>query len=370
MNLPPELMENIVCYLDGITLLTFKLLSKTCYGIVQSVLKYNKLWKKICLNEIPYKYFIELLNKQFNTYISFDSLSEIQYERLYKRWIKWQRNVFTITHIGEQNFLCLSEIEKIICCKLDVLVVFLNHMCLFSLIKDENKTDNYTIKENKLEFRKPLTLSLLNPQSETKKDGKEHLFISCHRNYLNLCPLHNALDLTHDGNMREYYVGQLIDVDANIYINICCWVRESWYEWHSNTNSNITGHRCRKLSRTMYTSVVHGVIIGQINRNSIVFHNMYKDLCVTVNLWLYHKYIRATAVYIYANILFIGTQNGYLLAYRLQCWDDLMNLKKENMLLEARLNIGQIVRLDIMDFENIQAIIVATASSAFWIKFN
>lgn len=364
-------MEKIVYYLDGITLLKFKLLSKTCNDIVKNVLRYNDIWKKICLTEIPNKYLIDLLNKQFNRYISFDSLSEIQYERLYKCWIRWQRSVFNVTCIGEQNFLCLEEIKQVICCKLDVLVVFSNHMCQFSLIKNENKSGNYIIKENKSEIRKPLTLAMLNPKPQTNNDSEEHdLFIYCHQNNSNICPLHNTVDKIHDGNMKGYNIDKLIDVDTNIYINECCWVRETWYEWHSNIKSNITGHHCQKLNRTMFTSIIHGVIIGQIHRNSIVFHNVYKNLCITVHSWLYHKYIEATAVYIYANILFIGTQNGYLLAYRLHCWNNLMNLKKEDMLLEARLNIGQIIRLDIMDINNIQAIIVATTASIFWIKLN
>ncbi|VVC32802.1 F-box domain [Cinara cedri] len=369
MKIPPELMEKIVCYLDGITLLKFKLLSKTCYDIVKNALKYNKLWRQICLNEIPNKYFIDLLNRQFNKYIPLDSLSEIQYERLYKHWLQWQKSVLNTTLIGEQNFLCLEEIKQIICYKCNILIIFLNHTCLFSLIKKENTTDDYIIKENQSVSRNLLKLFKLNPQPQTNKNGEElDPFISYHQDNVNACPLHNTVHTIHIRNVRDVYTGKLIDVDANIYTNLCCWVRESWYEWHSNIKSNINGHCCHQLSRTLFTSVVHGVIIGRIHRNSIIFHNMFKDLCMTVHLWLDHKYIAATAVYIYTNILFIGTQNGYLLAFRLKCWDDLINLKKENMLLETRLNIGQIVRLNIIDFKNIQAIIVATTASVFWFK--
>lgn len=369
--LPPEIMEKIICNFDGNTLLKFKSLSSVCTDIANNAMLYNNLWKKICLKEIPKNYFIELLNKHFNTFIPYGSLSEIQYEGLYKHWEQWQNPAFKTTRIGQQDFLGFDKINKIICHKFDVMVIFTKSIYTFTLIKDEKKMENdYVIKENKSELSQPHTFVMLNPRPQTIREGEElNFYITCCLKRLNLCPLHNMVNKIHDGNTRGHYIGKLIDVDTNVYVNACCWVRETWFEWHSHFNTNIiNGHHCQKLSNTMYTSVVHGIIIGRINTNNIIVHNIYKDLCLTLNSWMHYKYIGATAVYIYLNILFIGTQNGYLLAYRLHSWDDLINLKEKNILLESKLDIGPIVKLDIMDCENIRAIIVASSSNVLWIK--
>lgn len=371
LYLPPELMEKIVYYFDGITLLKFKSLSKTCNAIVKNVLHYHKLWKHICLEEIPKKYFFDLMNKKLLVPSSLDSFSEIQYEKLFKSWLQWQCSSFKITLIGEHHFLGQDVINKIICHKFDVMVVFKKCMNLLSLLKNEKYTDAYVIKLNTtLPELNSLTLLMLNPQQQIKNEDEESsIYITCHKKCVNICPLHGTTDKVYHGYPFAHYYGDLIDVDANIYVNTCCWVRETWYEWHSDNPNVVTRHQCNNLGYTIFTSVVHGVIIGRLN-NSIVIHGLYNKLCTKVDSWLDRKYIKATAIYIYTNILFIGTQNSYLLAYRIQCWDDLINLKEKNKLLENKLAIGQIIKLDIMDFENIKVIIVASVSSVLFIKIN
>lgn len=366
---PPEIMEKIICNFDGKTLLKYKSLSSVCNDIANNATRYYNPWNKICLKEIPKNYFVELLNKHFSTFVPYESLSEIQYERLYKHWDQWQSTAFNVTRIGQQDFLGLDKIKKIICHKFDVMIVFTRAIYTFTLIKNEEKTKcDYVLKEKKSELSQPHTMVMLNPRPQTIREGEElNLLITCFQQKLNLCPLHVAN--LHDGNNRGHYIGQLIDVDTNIYANACCWVRETWFEWHSHfSTSTINGHHCRKLANTMFTSVVHGINIGRINTNNIVVHNMFKDLCLTVNSWMHYKYVGATAVHIYLNILFIGTQNGRLLAYRLHSWDDLINLKEKNILLSYKLDIGPIVKLDIMDYENMTAIIVASTLNVLWIK--
>ncbi|XP_025425396.1 uncharacterized protein LOC112694207 isoform X2 [Sipha flava] len=371
LHLPLEIMERIVYYFDGITLLKFKLLSETCNTIVQNVLRYHKLWKKICLKEITKKYFIELINKKLHALVSLDSLSEIEYGQLYKNWLQWQCSSFKTTLIGEYHFIGQDAINKIICYKYDVIVVFKNCTYLVSLLKNEKKTNAYVIKVNSLsELQNIFTLVMLNPQHQIYDESEDfNRFVTCHQKGKNVCPLHGTTDEVYHGNTTSHYTGNLIDMDANIYINTCCWVRETWYEWYSNNTNFVTGHKCKNLSCTMFISVVHGVIIGRLN-NSVVIHGIYNKLCTKVDSWLIPKYTKATAIYIYTNILFIGTQNSYLLAYRIQCWDDLINLKKRNNLLEKKLAIGQIIKFDIMDFENIRVIVVASKSSVLWIKIN
>lgn len=365
-------MEKIVCFLDGRTLLKFKLLSKECNVIASNALRYNKLWKKICLNEIPKKYLIDLFSKNFNgTFIPFDSFSELQYERFYKNWLQWQSSVFNTTCISDCNLLCLDEVNQIICHKFDVMIILSNSLNEFSLTK--NKAGRYTVIEKLLEFRKPNTTLTLNPHRyHLNGENKElNLYTTLwQNNNLNVCPLHNINEQTHDGNHNRQTIGKLIDVNINIYVNACCWVRETYYEYHPDVKFNMNIHFCNKLYGTMYTSVVHGVIVGYMYSNSVVIHNMHKDSCTTIKSWLNQKYSGVSALYIYANILFIGSQNGYLLAYRLRCWDDLINLKDKNLLFETKLNIGRIVKLDIIDFEDVKIIIVASKSRILWIKIN
>lgn len=370
--LPPELLEKIVSYLDGRTLLQFKLLSKTCKDIVNNALRYNKLWKQICLEEIPKKYFITLLSKRYDTFIPLDSLSESQYEELYKSWIRWQNNVFNITTIGQHNFLGNEIVKNIICNKRDVMVILSNCTAKFSLLKNQNMSDSYTVKDNKLESNLPYTLMMLNPWPQISEENEEqNIFITCCQKYSNVCPLHNTDRKVHDGSLSRYYIGKLIDVDTSVYTNVCCWVRSLWYEWHSNDTPDIVnGHYCQKLHNTIFTSVIHGLIVSQTPTNCIVVHDIFQNTCVTLCPWMDHKYIGATALYIYTNILFIGTQNGYLLGYRLRCWDDLFNLKHESMFLEIQLNLGQIVKIDIMDYKDIKAIVVTSKTSICWLKVN
>lgn len=370
LYLPTELIEKIVYYFDGITLLKFKLLSEKCNAIVQNVFRYHKLWKKICLEEITKKYFFDLLNKKLHAHVSLNSLSEIEYEQLYKNWLQWQCSSFKATLIGEYHFLGQDAINKIICYKFDVMVVFKNCIYLLSLLKNKKKTDAYFIKVDTLsDLHDSFTLVMLNPRHRINDENEESVYVTCHQKSKNVCPLHGTIDKVYHGNSMSHYTGNLIDVDANIYINTCCWVRETWYEWYSNNTNVITGHKCKHLSCTMFISVIYGVIIGRLN-SSIVIHGIYNKLCTIVDSWLIPKYTKATAIYIYTNILFIGTQNSYLLAYRIKCWDDLINLKEKNKLLEKKLAIGQIMKLDIMDFESIRVIVVASISSVLWIKFN
>jgi len=363
-------MEKIVCYFDGQTLLNFKLLSKTCNDIAYNAIRYNKLWKKFCLEEIPKKYFIDLLTKQFVTKVPLDSLSDIQYERIYKCWLQWQKPVFNVSRIGQHHFLGLDGVINIICHKFDVMVIFSNFMYLFSIKKNEN-TKNYVLRNTNSEICKTNALVALNPKPQRDPNtGTDNFYINCRQKNTNICPLHNRVNVIHDGTRREHYTGTLVDVDMNVHANVCCWVRETWYEWHSNDSSFINGHLCPHLSYILFTSVVHGLIISRNQTNSILIHGIFKDSCFIVPSWLKNKYAGPTAVYLYTNILFVGTQNGYLLAYRLQCMDDLTNLKEKNLLLEVRLDIGGIIMLDIMDFEDLKAIIVASTTSVLWIKIN
>jgi len=103
VNLAPEIIERIVCHLYGRTLLKLKTLSKTCYDIVSTVVRLNKLWKKTCFEEIPNKYLIEVLVKSVDRLIRYsnlislstfltkilESLTENQCVALYKKWLKW-----------------------------------------------------------------------------------------------------------------------------------------------------------------------------------------------------------------------------------------------------------------------------------------
>lgn len=368
--LPPEVMEKIVCHLDGRTLLKFRLLSKACNVIVNNALRYNKLWKKICLNEIPTKYFIDFLNKRFNdTFAPFDSFSELQYERLYKNWLQWQNSILNTSCIGDRNLLCLDEVNQIICHNLNVMVVLSHNLNEFSLIK--NEAGRYMVVENFLKLRPPNTILALRPHQYCIKEESESLdrFMTFRQNNgINVCPIHNNLEI-HDGSHQRQVAGKLIDVNTNVYVDACCWVRETYYEYHSgfNLNTNIT-HLCNKLYGTMYSSVVHGVIVGYMLSNSIVVHNIHKNLCTTIHSWLNQKYIGASALYIFTNTLFIGSKNGYLLAYRLRCWDDLITLKDKNLLFETKLNIGRIVKLDIIDSKDVKIVIVASKSRILWIK--
>lgn len=372
LYLPPEVMEKIVCHLDGRTLLKFRLLSKACNFIVNNTLRFNKLWKKICLNEIPKKYYIDILNKHCNgSFVPFESFSELQYEKLYKNWIQWQNSFFNALCIGDRNLLCLDEVNQIICHNFNVMVVLSHSLNEFSLIK--NEAGRYIIVEKLLNSRQPNTILTLKPRQYCLEEENESFnpYITFRqKNGINICPLHNNREQIHDGSHKRQVTGKLIDVNTNIYVNECCWVRETSYEYHSDFKLNMKIHLCNKLYGTMYSSVVHGVIVGYMYSNSIVIHNIHKDLCITINLWLNNKYTGASALYIYTNTLFIGTKNGYLLAYRLGCWDDLINLKDKNLLLETKLNIGRIVKLDVIDSNDVKIVIVASKSRILWIKIN
>jgi hypothetical protein len=370
--LPPELMEKIVCYFDGETLLKFKQLSKTCAKIANNALRYNKLWKTICHHEIPKKYLIDLFTKQCDKNVPFDLLSTAHYETAYKKWLQWQNPDFKITYLGQHDFLGLNGVVKIICHNLDVMVVFTNLMSTFTITKNTISGEYYVLSGYS-RMCKLNTLEVLNPRPEIidQETEEDDIFISCRENLSNFCPLHNAVNEIHDGIIREHYTGRLVDVDMNVYTNVCCWVRETWYEWHSNNNSKaIKGHLCPHLSILLFTSVIHGLIISRNQVNSILIHEIYKNSCIMAPEWLKNKYSGASAVYMYTNILFVGTLNGYLLAYRLHCMDDLINLKDKNLLLEVKLNIGQINMFDIVDFDDIKAIVVASTKSVLWIKIN
>ncbi|XP_025203255.1 uncharacterized protein LOC112600282 [Melanaphis sacchari] len=370
--LPPELMEKIICYLDGRTLLKFKELSNTCNDITNNALRYNKIWRRICMEELPQKYLIDLVTKQVPKYIPLNLISEFHYEHIYKNWLEWQTPVFKLSKIGQHHFLGLDGVVKIICHKHDVMIVFSNFMYLFSLTKDQ-MTGSYFIRNSDSELCKHNSIVVLNPRPQTNEDtGEDNVFIDCDIKYSNVCPLHNTVRKIHDGNRREHYTGKLIDVYMNLYTNICCWVRETWYEWHSHSEPKnvINGHLCPHLSYLLYTSIIHGLIISRNRTNSILIHGIFKDSCIMVNPWLKTKYSGATAVYMHTNILFIGTLNGYLLAYRLHSMDDLINLKDKNMMFEMKMDIGQIIMLDIMDFEDVKAIIVASTLSVVWIKID
>jgi len=373
--LPPELLEKIVCYLDGRTLLQFKLLSKSCYSIVTNVLRFNGLWKKICLKEIPKKYIIDMVSKYFVTHTTLDSLSEVQYEQLYKNWVQWQCSVFNVKCIGEKHFLGLSEINSIICRKSDVKVIFSNSTSLLSL-EENKKTERYVIIKKGIEPLRPNMLVTLNPYQHYTVNGLPLApYITCHKNNSNKCPLHTTFGIVDDNIYCSSSDSKLIDVDFNAHVELCCWVRKDGFEWHSNSNEDVKcfftcAHSCKNLTNTMFTSLTQGIIISRVHVNGILYHNIYNNVCEAVRPWLDNKYTGATAVYIYTNILFIGTQTGYLLAYRLRCWDDLHTPLKINILFEIKLNIGQIVKLDVMNFDNFKAIVVASMSSVLWIKIN
>ncbi|KAL5239080.1 hypothetical protein ACI65C_006490 [Semiaphis heraclei] len=366
--LPPEVMEKIVCYFDCDTLIKFKHLSNASNEIANNALLYNKQWKKICHLEIPKKYLIDLFTKQLDNKIPFDLLSNNHYETAYKNWHQWQSPVFKLSFIKQYNFLGVFGKVKIICHKRNTMVVFTNFMFLFSITKNQN-TGDYDLKNIDMENCESNGLLVLNPRPETNPEtGEDNIFIYCNENHSNVCPLHNTM---HDGKNREECTENLIDVDMNFYTNTCCWVQNGYYEWHSDIDSKINkSHSCPHLIVHFVTSVVHGLIISRYEHNSIVIHGIRKNLCIGVNPWLKKKHAGASAIYLYINILFIGTMNGFLLAYRLNSMDDLINLKDKNILFEEQLQIGPITTFDIMDFEDVKAIVVSSITSVFWYKIN
>jgi len=173
----------------------------------------------------------------------------------------------------------------------------------------------------------------------------------------------------HDVNFFHYGLnGALLDVSMNAYVDVCCWVRQFQYFWYSKTSGSLATHKCKFLTDTMYITVVHGLIFGRTYSNNIIIHQLDIGKCITIPLWLDYMYNRVTTIYIYLNILFIGTKNSYLLAYRLNSLDDFRKLKKENLLLEIKLNIGHITKIDIIEGDNLQAIIIVSESNIFWHK--
>lgn len=372
LHFPPELLEKIVCYLDGKTLLQFRLLSKSCYSVVNNVLRFNKLWKKICLKEIPKKYLVDMVSKYFVTHTSLDSLSNVQYEHLYKNWVQWQSTVFNVKCIGEEHFLGLNEINSIICNKSDVMVVFSNCTSLLSLNKNK-KTKRWAIVKKGIRPLRSNKLLALNPYQHCTVDGLPLApYITCYYRQENKCPLHTIPGVSNNEIYCSDADSKLIDVDFNRHVNLCCWVQKEHFDLHLNseTSSFSCVHMCKNLTNTMFTSLTQGIIISRVHINGILYHNIYNNVCEAVRPWLDNKYTGATAVYIYTDILFIGTQTGYLLAYRLRCWDDFQTPLKTNILFEIKLDIGQIVKLDVMNFNNFRAIIVASTSSVLWIKIN
>lgn len=357
-NLPSEIIEMIICYFDGRTLLQFKLLSKRYYTITNNACHHKRLWKKICDKEIPYQYFFDLIKKHLNKFTSMDSITESQYEGLYKHWLQWQNNVFNKMLIGEQHFLGLDDINIIICNRLEVNVIFRKYTCTLSLIKHDSKVsmDNYL-----LESYKPTGLQSIMPSSQqhiiNKYDQRLHKRMTYYRNGL------IVYTESPNGNYKEYYSVQLTYGNTNTF------AIKSWHSCHLYLKPQLLNRSvCLKFRNIMCTSVVHGLFLGRTNCNDIIIHDARSNNYTVANSWIDQKYSRVTAMYIYLNILFIGTQNGYLLAYRFQCRDDLLNLKKRNMLLEDHLNIGPIIKIDIMDNMDIKAIIVASMSKIVWIK--
>lgn len=343
VNIPNEILEIIASYFDGKTLLNFKMTSKRCYTIVQYVQRHYKPWKKICLKEIPKTYFIDLLSKHFPKHHSLNTLSESQYEMMYTFWLQWQGTTFIVDCIGIYSFLNNEKIKRIVCIDLSADIFLPNSIYNISLFKDKIKEKYLVVDVPKI---------LVHSSNTTEFVVMNDLFLS-------------ELVSSHDLRIR----GGIKYADNNVYINVSCLVNEYQY-FSPNCASIIPDHWCENLKDTMFLSVVHGVIIGQTTFNCVAIHNMYTGLCTQVKSWLEPKYTAATAVFIYTNILFVGTQNSYLLAYRLQCWDDLINLKKNNILFETRLGLSKIIHINILNYKNDKIVIVSSQSSLKWIKIN
>lgn len=353
--LPSEIIEKIVCHFDGRTMLQFKLSSKKCYAIANNACRHNKLWKKICTEEIPKYHFFNLLRKRLNKFISPESISERQYEGIYKHWLQWQNNAFNKILIGEQHFLGLDDIHIIICDRLDVKVIFKKYMCILSLIKNDKKVST---EKNALDSLEPNMQRKIILNSKPMINEHANMHMTYYRNGLTMY----TADEIPGENPEEYYTFQLTSEDKNTFAT------KFWYKKRFNLKANTFNI---KIYKTIDKSIDYGLIFGQTNCDDIQMYEVYKGSCCTIDHpWLDRKYSVATALYIYLNILFIGTQNGYLLAYRLHSWDDMVNLKERNLLLEDHLSIGHIIHLDIMDCMDIKAVVVASTSKVFWIKIN
>lgn len=82
-----------------------------------------------------------MINKRFDGYFTFNSFTEIQSERLYKNWLKWQSTDFNIKTIGSLTFLGLQSINKILCNEFYIMVIFLNDVHKCSLINTDKNLD-------------------------------------------------------------------------------------------------------------------------------------------------------------------------------------------------------------------------------------
>ncbi|XP_050529700.1 uncharacterized protein LOC126899149 isoform X2 [Daktulosphaira vitifoliae] len=326
----------------------------------------NHIFYKEISDEISRNYLLDMLRKRKHGLICIDLLTESDFECLFKCWLLWQKQKFKVSHVGEEHFLAGDGICKLINFQNYFEIISPKYKNLYCLTMNDKSEIISIVKEDSKSHRIN-SLIILNPQPDC---SNENHVIACNSNGPNICPIQLALYEGHNGLSIEYS-GKLLDVDTNLHIARCCWIRESWYGCFSHHKQKlITEHTCTKLKYTIYSSVIHGLVIGRTNNNGLICHDMYRDTCKTICPWLETKYIEATAICVYTNMLFVGTRNSYLLVYRLNNIKDFECLQTNNKLLEEHLSIGQIVSLEIMDYKNYRIIAVASNSSVIWLQIS
>ncbi|XP_050426126.1 uncharacterized protein LOC126836610 [Adelges cooleyi] len=365
INFPPELMEKIATYLDGRSLIAFKLVSKSCNVVASNAVLYNKMWKKFCLNDIPSKYFQEMLKKRFT---DINLFGESDYENLFKGWLLWQKPKFKVSLIFEETFL-INGICSLLAYQDELIVVTDYSYCPY-ILKRNNLTNKVElIKKQQSQLHRSIYLLALNPRLQCAEANNDAKYNWLNRKGPNVCPLQSQGSTSHTGIPIARFGGQLLSVDVNPYEEKCCWIRQSWYGYYSHSPlKKLHEHYCDRLSSTVFSSVIHQLVIGRMTNNYISVHDMNRDECMVVPLWLNIKYMEATAIFIYTNMLFVGTRNSYLVVYRLNNWNDLLKPKESNILLDVHLSMGPILAIEILDYKNHKTIVVAARSRIVWLN--
>jgi len=81
----------------------------------------------------------------------------------------------------------------------------------------------------------------------------------------------------------------------------------------------------------VFDAIEHGVLFLGNFTNRVIIFKLDNEDSIHFSFTLDDKYCNVSAVHNYTNIIFIGTQDSYLLAYRINSFYDLVQLTNENL---------------------------------------
>lgn len=359
--LPPEIMEKILSYLDGRTLLSCEKASPELLDVVQ-VLASRNVWRKCCDHEIPGKILFQIASKIYP-----------HYERLdYRR--DW-RTIYDCWFNNVQSFRGKERITKKNICKeyTSIQGVF-THASMVMIFVEYNKNYNhynkiYTLNDRNQIIDKSARFTegsiYITPIDNSCSEDDDNFADTC---ILLPCDECKLIGIPVDIKGRERYPKIKFEQYSSLFL---CVEHANKNKVYCNCGRKFNSINSCRLIKTKYSKVAKQPFIHISNDSRykyITCQNVTTKISIEDEITELRSLV--TCYGSFANFVLLGTKTGMLYCYI--CMDELqiLDFKLEKFVHCFNVSSSSIVMIDFLVTKDEFQIICCDSKNVYRIEFD